>query len=278
MRQQRNPVPEWLSPVFIACCAALLFIETCIVGGIRVNYPMLIVIFTGSLLAYSLSKLRIHLHFGTDEKTLVTGAPGYLRMAIASVICLLPLIIFLNRWQVFWLAIIAVSSFLYMIPVSLPTGRISGLRSLFLIKNVLLAIVWTIATVIIPAEIIPADFINSPVFWISILRFLFIYCLATLYDLPDTDSDRLAGTITIPVLLGKRNTMILASITLLGFILFSVRDLGLDNGIMVALLISAVPVAAILVYGNPEKHAEGYKLVVDSTMAFQAILVMVMAG
>jgi 4-hydroxybenzoate polyprenyltransferase len=272
---QQQKIPDWLLPVFIAGCAGLLFTETCVVAGKPVPLPALTAVFLSALLAYSLSKIRIRLHVASRESSLITGPREHIAIVISCLLLLLPVSFYMELHQLLWLVISAVFSFLYMIPVYLNKSPVSGLRSIFLIKNILLSLVWAITTVIIPAGYDWTELTAPGVMWIMARRFLFIYCLATLYDIPDTASDLKARVDTIPARLGSRKANFLAFITLLLFLIFTLLDPFLPGSITLALTASAFYTCAIMFL--PAKHPVRYKLLVDSAMALRAGLVMLAA-
>jgi len=274
MNSNKSSIQEQFSPLFIAGCAALLYVETCKVGNYAVDWPALAAVFIGALLAYSVSKLRIHFHFGSGNPSLVSGPKHHLIIAVICAAALFPLATFLEFSQALWLTAAAACSFLYMIPVSVQQSKIGSWRSIFLLKNIMLSLVWTISTVMVPAEATIEAMTTQPLLFIVIRRFLFIYCLATLYDIPDTSDDQLGNVKTVPAIFGKKSALVLAAGALLIFSIFTLADNHIPRLTTLALLLSAAFAGGIMFFKNPSRYRDSYKLVVDSAMALQALLVL----
>lgn len=265
-----------LSHLFVSCCAALLTWQTYLLAGIAVHWPMAGLIFVSAWMAYNLSVLRIG--FGRGEVRLeIRGERRYWYYLLWSLPLWLLLLSFTRPWQVWWLLLAAMLTLLYMMPFETSAGPLRGLRYRWVMKYGLLAMVWSLATVVVPLSGDVGVEWNRVVL-IAARRFLFIAALAILYDFRDLEPDRRHGVITLVVAAGAsqaRGVALALMVLFLGMVWF---DPELSIAMQMALLLSAVAAMAIILALKPERSGRWFATVVDSTMAFQALLVIFMQG
>ncbi len=118
------------------------------------------------------------------------------------VMCLLLWFLPYKLW--WWTALTGLLTLFYAIPV-LPGGK--NLRNVSGLKIGIIALVWSIVTVIYPLVIIGKNIEQSGLF-LFLQRFLFILVLILPFEIRDLKSDALSLG-TIPQLIGVRNTKIL---------------------------------------------------------------------
>lgn len=112
------------------------------------------------------------------------------------------------------LSITGILSLLYIIPLG---SKQVNLRSLSTIKIFIVALVWSLTTVIIPMNDILSE--SNPSKWITLLqRFLFVLALILPFEIRDMDSDA-EKLQTLPRRLGVRNTKIFGYLLLLALLL-----------------------------------------------------------
>jgi 4-hydroxybenzoate polyprenyltransferase len=143
---------------------------------------------------------------------------------------------------------------LYSIPILPWNGRLHPLRDVPMFKGVLIAAVWAGVTVQLPA------LLGSPPAPLALnvllaRRFLLILALTLGFDLRDLEKDRVAGTRTVPLLLGPRRTRWLAW-SLLAIIPW-LRPAGLSaaHGLLLA---SPIVAAAVFVGGARPGRSDYY--------------------
>lgn len=92
---------------------------------------------------------------------------------------------------------------LYVIPLYKKNGVWRRLRDIPYLKVLLIALVWTYATVVVPLSGKGLDLLNEPVFWLtSVQRFLFILAIALPFDVRDLNRDKAFDVITAAGSLG----------------------------------------------------------------------------
>lgn len=104
---------------------------------------------------------------------------------------------------------------LYSLPAR-GEGSVFSLRRIPLLKTFATALIWTVITVFVPFA--DAGFVETTgLSLIFFTRFLLLFSVALMFDLRDVAEDRSAGILTIPGLAGRRLTLVLVSVLLLGF-------------------------------------------------------------
>lgn len=157
------------------------------------------------------------------------------------------------------------------IPWLQPTRR---LRDYGLLKTPLVALVWSVTTVVIPLADLPVD--TSLMVFLLLRRFLFILSLTIVFEIKDLLHDREHNLQTLPMRLGVTNTKLLAQALLLGLmglntVQYLFFDLSLTNllAINLSLLVSVLCIQAV----KEETGDYWYYAVLDGLMILQFIFV-----
>lgn len=167
-------------------------------------------------------------------------------------------------------------SLAYIMPVRLKQQNLKGIRNIFILKNLTLALTWAMVTVWIPVVACGA----ITVFWKEIfwMRFLFVFSITVLFDIRDLDADRTRKHLTLPVAIGTHASKLLAG---LSTILFSITALLLSHKghiampMMVAFQLSAL-LLALAIYKAPSgKNFSFYQVCLDSLLTVQWLLVVI---
>ncbi|MFH1119063.1 MAG: UbiA family prenyltransferase [Bacteroidota bacterium] len=181
-----------------------------------------LLVFTGTLSEYSLHRLLKYYSLGRADRK-----AGYMWMFSNQLLAWLFFLFTLTAFAVSffyvdalvkWIIMVSGAiALLYSLPVIGPAGFLS-LRKIPFVKTFLVALVWSVVTVIVPltgnSGVIPVEKVS----WIFIERFLLIFPLALLFDIRDADVDRESGIRTIPVVFGEKLTRKLAVCIVLLFI------------------------------------------------------------
>ena len=182
-------------------------------------HAFLIVIFLASLFDYNLHRIiAVKYKHGTSRFGKEKWASEHLKIlktilavALAGLVVSL---LFVKPIIVYILAPMALLSFLYSIPIPGKQKRQSWLLGIPGVKTLLIALVWTSATVLIPV-LQSGPFSNyTPVMLIFIERFTFIFAIAIPFDIRDMEVDKLAGIKTIPAIIGEKPALTLSNIVL----------------------------------------------------------------
>lgn len=104
---------------------------------------------------------------------------------------------------------------MYFVQWKINGKTIRGLRSIPLIKNILLAIVWSATTVWFTSNSFEC---SGAIFYLFITRFVYIFAICIAVDLRDIEVDREQNTSTLPILFGYKKIKILCYILLVLFL------------------------------------------------------------
>ena len=159
----------------------------------------------------------------------------------------------LDRYEKFYLTVLAVISLWYVVPV---TGK--RLRDYPVIKIFLVALVWAaISCVAVFPEI---DISIGDKILIFSERFLIIFSITIPFDIRDMDYDKAQGLNTLPLILGKTNAVRLAIVTVFAAISIAAY-LGFkgiyDNESALA-LIAGYLLVIVMIYFSRNKQSDYY--------------------
>jgi 4-hydroxybenzoate polyprenyltransferase len=105
----------------------------------------------------------------------------------------------------------------YYLRIRTPKRLYFGLREIPILKNILLASIWTVATIYIPFR---EPSINSDTISIFIVRFSYIFVLCLMSDNRDIEYDKAKGITTISLILGNKKTKYLIISILIGISIY----------------------------------------------------------
>ena len=162
---------------------------------------------------------------------------------------------------------------LYSLPVKgWPAGF--SLRKLPFFKTFILALVWSSITVFIPAVQIAFE-PGYEIVKIFTGRFVFIFSLALLFDIRDTEADQSAGIKTIPVVFGETLTRRLAVILLFLFPLCSLVLSGFSGKYYLSASAFLISVFLILLVNcrSCRESTLYYPVFLDGSMIFYSLTV-----
>ncbi len=209
-----------------------------------------VLIFGAGMTEYHLHRL---LKFYTLNKTLRTEKFRWMaeNQVLTWILFLFPLaIVFVSLFyvndkvkQLFLLS--GIITLLYSVPLKGWLGYLS-LRKVPLLKTLLVALVWSMVTVLIPAAGSSAEMPVGHISWIFTERFLLIFSLALLFDDRDSESDREKGVQTIPNIYGHKLTMRLVVFLLVLFVIGSFTEAGFYS--YAYPFVSALLIAAMLTF------------------------------
>ncbi len=273
--------PTWLtyllySSVFISFCAFALTIETYLLADIPVSLPMAGFIMLATLFTYNLSSIQSELR---GRKAITAQHSSWWHqhkrgLAIVGIIsiALAAAIYFyydlrLNLWFVLHLAIISIG---YTVPLVF-RKKAEPLRRVPLLKVFLIAYVWAMVTGLFPLMDAKIYVLEPQAILLFFRRFLFILALALLFDIRDYTYDRNTNTLTIPGLIGIRNTKAL-SMGLLLVYSFIVM-LSEDGRTEMALLLGSLVAGLVVWYSSEMKPRTYFLLLADGAMLAHAFLV-----
>jgi 4-hydroxybenzoate polyprenyltransferase len=209
------------SNIFISVAAVSLALATQVqLGGKPHLHAYLAVIFFATLFDYNLHRYIAVYNkpeaFQIKKFKWATKHPKLLKILIISSFAGFGITLFFVRIEVLYLLVsLAFLSFLYSIPGLGRHKNRTGLTGITGMKTLLIAFVWTSATVLLPIlqEGFSSDYTNA--FLVFAERFAFIFAIAIPFDIRDMKADSLAMFKTIPIVLGENNALRIANIALL---------------------------------------------------------------
>lgn len=273
------------SQLFTAICAGLLTLETYIAAGLN---PEILVPFTvavATLFVYNVSRCTVSTRYhltGREISVSLNGNRQSMILAAISVPCLLLLVTGLSMYQGILLVLTGMLSLAYMMPFMWNGRRLKGFRNMIFVKNVMLALIWSLATVLMPLAQAKGLAAPGTEIWFLLARqFFFIYALTVVFDLRDIRSDADAGMQTLATRFSEKNVHHLALFSLLFFLLLIYTDPGTGPvafySLKTALTLSGLCSALIVVKTNSRSKPGHFAFVVDGAMLLRPFIVMAFA-
>jgi len=206
----------------------------------------------------------------------------YRLMATFTIVCLLslvPLFFMVSVESRILLIFLGIISFAYNVPLFAIGDQKFSLRNIPGLKQFLIALVWTLSTVLLPVmEAQHAHLANISIRDTTILvakRFLLFGALTTPFDIRDLFEDRKSGLKTLPVMLGEKNAYIFCQALLAGYVvlLFLFRQEGF-NANFFALTITAILAGWLIFRSTWEKNEYYYFFYVDGVLILQYLFLL----
>ncbi|MFM1744104.1 MAG: hypothetical protein RLZZ630_41 [Bacteroidota bacterium] len=162
------------------------------------------------------------------------------------------------------LSVSAILTVAYYRPMNYGLSFINGLREIPMMKNVVLALAWSLATTPFTAE-------RTETLYLLIFRTLFILALSIAIDIRDRQSDSKQNTMTLALMIGSRNcAMASSSILLLAAVLAGTTLSMPDDSWWLPLIIPAHTIITAL--GVLSLHERSKPITYFWTVDFQLFL------
>ena len=211
------------SNIFISLCAVAQALVTYQLLNVKPEQNILALLFFATLAQYNFSILlskpakpqnspfrRVKWIF-SHHRLMIT-------LTIIAMLSLIPLVLLLSMPSQILLIFLGVLSVAYALPIFSFNNKRFGLRNIPGIKLFLIAIVWSLSTVLLPI----VEMENTVGFALSsretILlvakRFLLVAAITIPFDIRDLFQDRSSALKTIPVLLGEKKAYLFCQIIL----------------------------------------------------------------
>lgn len=209
------------SNFLIASATVALTLATQVQLGIKPHAnAYLAVIFCATLLDYNFHRFKAVNNkpeaFRTEKLKWASAHLTYLKIALIASFTVLVIFLFLvNTKILFVLVPLAILSIMYSFSFS--GKQKANFRALQIpgMKTILIAFVWSMATVFIPISQEDSSFGFLNVVLLFAERFTFIFAIAIPFDIRDMKSDALDSLRTIPIQFGERNSLLISNIALL---------------------------------------------------------------
>jgi 4-hydroxybenzoate polyprenyltransferase len=239
----------WIAPAFVLCSTLIVYNLDRLVGGSDAEDDV---------------DATVRHQWIERSARLLWGVIGVSTIAASTLVWWLPL-------EAFWvLAPMGLLAIGYAVPIYLPGLGTRRLKEVSGLKMALIVVVWSGATVLLPAIIV--DRLADPRTWvIAGLRGLFIFALTLPFDLRDVERDRRAGIRTIPHLVGRVATRWLAVAAITAFAVISVGFFGIaSEGPGACYLTTAIMSLPIVAYADVERPEWYFVGLVDGMILVHA--------
>lgn len=174
---------------------------------------------------------------------------------------------------VFALVITGLLSGFYFLIIQHPKFKLKGIRSFPITKNVFLAIMWTIGTIILPVYFVG----NLNIIYTTIIsRFVYLLIICVAIDLRDIKADQKAKTVTLPTWIGFKNTKLTCLILLAIYFAFITQLPEIDtsssipNAEQLMYYGTGAILGLILIYLKPKLERRIFTKLLDGCMLMQA--------
>jgi len=293
MKKLLQPTLDFLlfSNIFMSLCAVAQGLVSFYLIGSRPVMPVLILLFTSTLGIYNFCILIINVkNPGRSPYKRVRWFYAHYRLmvtfTIVALLSLAPLFFLMSVESRILLMFLSVLSFFYGIPLFSLSGQKFGLRNIPGLKQLLITVVWTMSTVLLPVlEAEHGHLATVSVRALTILiakRFLFIAALTVPFDIRDLFQDKQSGLKTIPVVWGEKNAYLFCQALLAGYIvlLFLFENSGADLGYwgnrdFWALTSTALLTGWLIFKSGREKNEYYYFFYLDGVLILQFVLLVV---
>ncbi len=272
------------SNVFIALCASSQAMITYQLLHVKAEFPVLALLFCSTIAMYNFSMLISKPeNYKKSPHRRVRWIYSHYRlmitMSIIAIISLLPLCLFLSLQGIILIGFTAFLSICYSLPLFSINDRRFGLRNIPGLKLFLIALIWSMSTVLFPIveasaklhAIIP----TSDVVILTGMNFLFIAAITIPFDVRDLFQDRFYNLKTLPVVFGAEKSIWLAQTFLaIHVVLLFVFSKGEVNAANIGLTLAAL-ITAYTIHRSPSGKTEYYYFFfLDGTMIMQLLLVL----
>jgi len=273
------------SNIFMSLCAVAQGLVTFYLINARPVMPVLVLLFTSTLGIYNFCILIIKVkNPGESPYRRVRWFYRHYRLmvtfTIVSVLSLVPLFFLMSVESRILLIFLSVLSFFYGIPMFTMGGQKFGLRNIPGLKQLLITLVWTMSTVLLPVlEAQHGHLAGASMRDLTILiakRFMFIAALTVPFDIRDLFQDKQSGLKTVPTVWGEKNAYLFCQLLLAGYIvlLFLFENNGLNSDFW-ALTLTALLTGWLIFKSSREKNEYYYFFYLDGVLILQFVLLVV---
>lgn len=175
--------------------------------------------------------------------------------------------------------VLAILTLLYFVRWGPEGNERQGLRSVPLLKNVLLAGAWSVATVWLPLR---EDSWTIASVYLFLTRFIYIFTISLAFDLRDYNTDLKHNLKTLPVLIGFRNVQVVCSLLMILFIsllFYQQSFLAVpyrNSDELWWLTTSALITATGIIFFRKQMAAKYYTVFLDGNVGLQALIVVIL--
>ncbi|MBK9402622.1 MAG: UbiA prenyltransferase family protein [Bacteroidetes bacterium] len=225
-----------------------------------------LLLFSGTFLAYSISFPSPFLDISRGK---FKHRKINLLILISFLLCItLPFFLFIPPGYMIQYGLAGLLSLFYYTGFSAKKIRFGGARTVFLLKNIVLALAWAFATSPISLE-------ETDSVFLFFNRFLFVMALSLVIDIRDITSDGQKRIITIPAKAGILPTKIISGILLIAGTAFTLKSHQtgfIPLSIFTASAISTLSTIIAIAFVQKKSSSLLFLLLVDGNLLLHGIL------
>lgn len=245
-------------------------------------HPYLFLIFFATLFEYNLHRLITVL---TNKKAINSDKHSWVKkhlklfylIVFISIVGFCMTVLQAKKEVLLILAPIAMLTLFYSTPISKRAEATLRLRQIPFLKIFLIAFVWSLATTLLPIIESEKTFSHIHISVILLERFLFIFAITVPFDIRDMAADNSSGLKTLPLLIGEKKSIVLATSVLFLFVLISLVHYYFTHQLFLflAFAVSCVTTLIFLNNENIKKLQLYYYGILDGTILLQGLLALV---
>lgn len=258
-------------------------VETQIQLGMQPQlHPYLFLIFFATLFEYNLHRLITIL---TNKKAINSDKHSWVKkhlklfylLVFISIAGFCMTVLQAKKEVLLILAPIAVLTLFYSTPISKRAEATLRLRQIPFLKIFLISFVWSVATALLPIIESQKTFNYTHISVILLERFLFIFAITVPFDIRDMSADKSAGLKTLPLLIGEKKSIVLATGALFLFLLISLIHYYFTHQLFLFLAFAVSCFSTLFFLNNDStKRLQLYHYgILDGTILLQGLLVVV---
>jgi 4-hydroxy-3-methylbut-2-enyl diphosphate reductase len=186
---------------------------------------------------------------------LLTLASGGTGLFVAASMGILPFVL------LFIMTLLGLSYNLKLVPESVQDARYRSIRDIPGSKTVLIALAWGVVTALFPILAATGD-----ITWATVPTFAWavgmVFVRTAFFDVLDMQGDQIVGKNTIPILLGKKQTLALLRLTLLFLFVMMFLSVisGILSGLALALILCPLYLAVVIAFHRQAYIRPGVRL------------------
>jgi len=260
------------SSLFISIGSAALVLRTYYILNKDADWLVILFVFFSTLFTYNISKIVPLWSFWKNEKNNdyaynernTWNVKHKYKLLYASIFSLAFILVFGIQFKVVQLVFLAHLGFISVI-YSTPLFSGKSLRAIPFIKVFLIAYTWAAMSVL---PIIENDF-SKDLIYIFLGNFLFVLAITLPFDLRDFTRDKSQNVKTIPHVLGKKGSKLMAIIALLISLIISPTQYQCYD------MFLTVPIILLILFSNEKRNEFYYLGLIDATLILRFLIVLI---
>ncbi len=278
----RQPLDFLLySNIFIALCAVSQGMVTYWLMQAKPDTYVLGLLFCSTLALYNFSILLSKPENSRFQRVrwIFSHYRLMISLTIISAIAIIPLSFFLNTSSKILLIGLGLISLAYNLPIFLIDTKRFSLRDIPGVKLFIIAMVWAASCVLLPILAIEgtnaAKITLNETILLFLKRFFFIAAIAVPFDIRDIFQDKSNELKTIPIIFGKKNSLLICQVLLATYLLLLFNFTEKINENFFALSLTIFLSGWLIFKSKWKKNEYYYFLFLDGTMILQLIMLLI---